>query len=94
MKSSDFYFYTLFVFIVGIIFYIYIRNNDDFQLKCVVSTVDGNKYCVRDRAKVKEAANLLAKVTKNCKDLVHYMHNKIPDDERTAPLVYSILAIA
>lgn len=87
MKSGDFYFYVLFIFIIGVITYIYVKNNDDFQLKCVVSTVDGNKYCVRDRTKVNEAANLLAKVTKNCKNLVHYMNNKIPNDDRTKRLV-------
>lgn len=66
--------------------YMYFQNSDMFQLKCVVSTVDGNKYCVRERAKVQQAADLLASVTKKCKDLVVYMKNKYPTDERAKKL--------
>ena len=54
-----------------------------FQLKCIVSTVDGNKYCVREREKLQEAADLLASVTQKCKSLVDYMIQKHPNDERT-----------
>jgi len=57
------------------------------QLKCIVSKVDGNEYCVRDRSKVQEAADLLAKVTGKCKSLVDYMKQKHPTDERTKRLV-------
>ena len=63
--------------------YTYYRNSDMLQLKCIVSTVDGNKYCVRERAKLQEAADLLASVTKKCKDLVKYMTEKHPNDERS-----------
>jgi hypothetical protein len=37
------------------------------QLKCIISSVDGNKYCVRDRTKVKDAVNLLAEVVNKMK---------------------------
>ena len=56
-------------------------DKTQFQLKCIVSTVDGNQYCVRDRSKLKLAANMLAKVTQNCKKLVEYMNEKHPDNE-------------
>jgi len=49
--------------------------------------VDGNKYCVRERSKEKQAANLLAQVTEKCKNLVEYMKKKHPDDERVERLV-------
>ena len=52
-----------------------------------MSTVDGNKYCVRERAKLQEAADLLATVTQKCKDLVDYMNEKHPEDDRTKRLV-------
>ena len=70
------------VFIVfAICIYNYIVNSDEFQLKCVVSGVDGNKYCVRERAKLDKAADLLAKTTDKCKKLVDYVYEKYPENE-------------
>jgi hypothetical protein len=70
------------VFIVfAICIYNYVVNTDDFQLKCVVSGVDGNRYCVRERAKLDKAADLLAKTTDKCKKLVDYVYEKYPDNE-------------
>tara|TARA_B100000242_G_C42986180_1_gene457737 strand:+ start:505 stop:1113 length:609 start_codon:yes stop_codon:yes gene_type:complete len=62
-------------------------ESDAFQLKCIISSVDGNKYCVREREKMELAADLLAEVTRNCKLLVYYMKEKYPDDERVKRLV-------
>ena len=77
-------------FVVGIIFmacvYIYL-DNSDFNLKCIVSTVDGNKYCVRERSKMQQAADLLATVTEKCKKLVDYIGNKYPDQDNVKRLV-------
>lgn len=75
------------VFVVAICIFYYYQNSDALQLKCVVSSVDGNQYCVRDRNQVQEAADLLAKVTTKCKELVNYMETKHPDDSRTKRLV-------
>ena len=61
--------------------------DDSFELKCVVSTVDGNKYCVRETARIQDSADLLAKVTEKCKKLVAYMNEKEPNDERVQRLV-------
>ena len=70
------------VFIVfAICIYNYVVTTDDFQLKCVVSGVDGNKYCVRERSKLKKAADLLAKTTDKCKRLVEYVYKKYPENE-------------
>ena len=49
---------------------------DTSSLKCVISDVDGKKYCVRDRAKLSETADLLAQVTQKCGDLVQYVDKK------------------
>lgn len=62
-------------------------SSDDYQLKCIVSGVDGNTYCVRDRQKLEMAADLLAKVTQKCKELVIYCGKKHPDDESVRRLV-------
>jgi hypothetical protein len=74
-------------FVLAVCAYMYYQNSDMLQLKCIVSTVDGNKYCVRDRNKIQEAADLLASVTQKCKDLVDYMNQKHPNDERVKRLV-------
>ena len=63
------------------------RNLETFQLKCIVSTVDGEKYCVRERDRVQEAADLLARVTDKCKNLVDYMGSNYSDDARVQQLV-------
>lgn len=63
----------------------YLREG--FELKCVVSTVDGNKYCVREREKLQEAADLLALVTEKCKKLVKYVEQKHPNKENVERLV-------
>ena len=84
---KDYYVYALVLFVVGLCLWYYYQNSDAIQLKCVVSTVDGNQYCVRERAQLQEAADLLAKVTTKCKSLVSYMSEKHPDDDRTQRLV-------
>jgi len=62
-------------------------DDPDFQLKCIVSTVDGNKYCVRDRASIAEAADLLARVTQKLTTLVEKLGAAFPDDARVQRLV-------
>ena len=45
-------------------------ESDIFQLKCIVSNVDGNNYCVRERERLEEAADHLANVSKKLNILV------------------------
>jgi hypothetical protein len=66
--------------LIGLIIYIYFQG-EALELKCVISTVDGNKYCVRDRREVKRAANMLAKVATKCKKVVDHMMEKHPDHD-------------
>jgi len=86
MNKLDIFAYVLIALILMICAYVYF-NTDSFQLKCIVSTVDGNKYCVRDRAKLQDAADMLAKITVKCKELVEYMGNKYPDQANVQRLV-------
>lgn len=58
-----------------------------FQLKCIISKKDGNRYCVREREKEEAAADLLAEVTRNCKMLVAYMKSNHSDEERVKRLI-------
>lgn len=78
--------YILIVLIVIICIRVY-QNSDSFQLNCIVSEVDGNKYCVRERAKLVMAADLLAECTTNMKKLVKHMEQTYPDQENVRRLV-------
>lgn len=62
-------------------------ESDVFNLKCIISTKDGNRYCVRNREKINESADLLAEVTGKCKDLVAYMQKHHSDQPRVIKLV-------
>jgi len=63
------------------------QSSDSFQLNCIVSEVDGNKYCVRERAKLVMAADLLAQCTVNMKKLVEHMEKTYPDQDNVRRLV-------
>ena len=58
-----------------------------FHLKCIISDVDGNKYCVRERDKIQLAADLLARVTTKLKKLVAQMKKLYPERENVQRLV-------
>lgn len=87
MKNIDILGYIILLGILGICFYVYFENMTEFQLKCIVSNEDGNKYCVRERSRVQEAADLLAKITNKCKSLVDYVGDKHPEMESVQRLV-------
>lgn len=72
---------------VGIIILKIYNESEMFQLKCIISDVDGNKYCVRETAKLELVADLLAKITKNMKDLVIHMSKTYPDRKNVQRLV-------
>ena len=55
--------------IIGIRIY---QESDTFNLKCIISDVDGNKYCVRERSKLVLAANHLATVNQKMAKLVEH----------------------
>ena len=78
--------YIVLAFILIVCLKIY-SESDAYNLKCIISSVDGNRYCVRDRQKLELAADLLAKVTQKCKLLVEYMKEKHPTDPRVIKLV-------
>ena len=87
MHKHDLLGFFILGFVLVICGYMYFDNIYSFQLKCIVSGVDGNKYCVRDRAKVQLASDLLASVTEKCKQLVAYVDKKYPDRENIQRLV-------
>ena len=78
--------WVLGLFVAGIALKMYFES-DAFNLKCIVSDVDGNKYCVRERAKLQLAADLLANTTQKLKELVVYLGKTYPDRANCKRLV-------
>lgn len=74
----------LFIILIGLKIY---NESDIFNLRCIVSTVDGKKYCVRERNNVVRASNLLASTTMKLKQLVEHVKNEYPDRENVKRLV-------
>lgn len=77
---------VLVIFIIIIVSKLYF-NSDSFNLKCIISDVNGNKYCVRDRNKLELAADRLAHVNNNLNKLVNHLSKKYPTKENVQRLV-------
>jgi hypothetical protein len=78
--------YILIIVILLLCLKIYLES-DSFNLRCIISEVDGNKYCVRERSKITMAADLLATVTQKLTDLVEYVGEKYPEKENVKRLL-------
>uniref|UniRef100_A0A6C0IRB4 Uncharacterized protein n=1 Tax=viral metagenome TaxID=1070528 RepID=A0A6C0IRB4_9ZZZZ len=85
-RTNDVLIYIVLAIVIFVCLKIYYES-DAFNLKCIMSGIDGQKYCVRERAKLELAADLLANVTKKCKELVEYVGKKHPDNEDVQRLV-------
>lgn len=86
MNKDDILGYVMIIFILIISYKLYI-DSDYFQLKCIVSTVDGDKYCVRERKNLQQASDLLANITVKMKKLVSFVDEKYPDKPNIRRLV-------
>ena len=78
--------YILAFFVIGVSLKIYFES-DAFNLKCIVSDEDGNKYCVRESPKLELVADLLARVTQKLNRLVKIAGEKFPKRENVKRLV-------
>jgi hypothetical protein len=83
-QSILLYVIIAFVILVGLKIY---SESDAYNLKCIISDVDGKRYCVRERMTMELAANLLASVTQKLKDLVIYCAKNFPDNEKVQRMV-------
>ena len=84
--SNNIFNIVLVIFIIIIVSKLYF-NSDTFNLKCIISDVNGNKYCVRDRNKLELAADRLAHVNNNLNKLVNHLSKKYPTKENVQRLV-------
>ncbi len=78
--------FILFIFILLVAFKIY-RNSDSFNLRCIISDVNGNTYCVRDRSKLEMSADKLATINIKMNKLVSHVGEKYPEKENVKRLV-------
>lgn len=70
------------VVMIGMIIIVAIKiylETDIFHLKCIISDVDGKKYCVRERRKLEMAADMLAETSGNMQELVDHCYQKFPN---------------
>ena len=75
--------------LIALLFYICLKiyqESDMFNLKCIISGVDGKKYCVRERQKLELAADRLANVNEKMNKLVVHCYKKYPDRENVQRL--------
>ncbi len=72
--------YALILLVVVICIKIYMES-DMYNLKCIISNVDGNTYCVREKENMDKAANILAETNKRLKKLVNHCNEKYKDRE-------------
>lgn len=61
-------------------------DSDYFNLKCIISDVDGKKYCVRERQKLELAADKLASASVNMQKLVDKCYEKYQNRENVKRL--------
>lgn len=85
-KSENTIGIVMIIFVLIIIVKLYL-DNDMFQLSCIVSDVNGKKYCVRERKNMKKASDLLAKTTENLGKVVNHLENGYPEQENVRFLV-------
>jgi len=72
--------YALIILILYICLRLY-QDSDVFNLKCIISDIDGKKYCVRERNKLELAADRLATINQKMNKLVNYCYEKYPTRE-------------
>ena len=78
--------YALIILLIYICLKIY-QESDAFNLKCIISDVDGKKYCVRERSKLTLAADRLATVNQKLGKLVNHCKKEFPERENVTRLV-------
>ena len=62
------------------------QDSDTFNLRCIISDVDGKKYCVRERNKLVLAADRLATVNQKMGKLVEHCKKTFPNRENVKRL--------
>tara|TARA_Y100001935_G_C17252044_1_gene481531 strand:+ start:724 stop:1314 length:591 start_codon:yes stop_codon:yes gene_type:complete len=77
--------YSLIILLFVVALRIY-NESEYIHLKCVISDVDGKRYCVRERKKLELAADRLATVNRTMGKLVSHVYEKYPDRDNVKRL--------
>lgn len=85
VSKEDIFIYLVIIIVLIICLRVYYES-DYYNLTCVISDKDGERYCVRERSKLHLAADLLAEVTQKCKTLVTALEKKYPDNDEVKRL--------
>lgn len=62
-------------------------NSETLNLKCIIATKDGQKYCLRRRQDLPAAANLMADVKAKMAKLVEHLKRNFPHKEEAKRIV-------
>lgn len=86
MNRTDILGYIVIIAFIILVTFVYSKSND-FELKCIISNENGNTFCVRERKRIQEAVDLLARTTDKATELVEYLKNKYPEKDCIQRLV-------
>ncbi len=85
MKSNIINFILiLFIIIIAIKLF---KESDSFNLRCIISNKNGNKYCVRDRKKLELAADKLAEVNIRLDKLIEHLKKNHSNKDNVKRLI-------
>lgn len=71
--------FIIFICLIFVALKVYLES-DQYNLKCIISNLDGETYCVRDHAMSHKTANLLARVAQKSNQLIQNCLKKHPDN--------------
>ena len=83
--SQEIFGYIIIALVLLVCLKIYYES-DAFNLKCIISDVDGKRYCVRERSKLVLAADRLAEVNQKMGKLVEHCKKNFPQRENVTRL--------
>lgn len=86
MNRDSLFIIVLTIFVVSIATKMFLES-EAFNLKCIVSSENGNTYCVQERTKIHEVVDLLAKTSDKMEYLIEKLKVKYPQRENVKRLV-------
>lgn len=86
MNRETLFTYVLAIFVILVASKMFL-DSEAFNLKCIVSNENGNTYCVREREKIHEVVDLLAKTSDKMEELIQKLKEKYPERNNVKRLV-------
>lgn len=81
------------IFLIIVLSAMMYNRSESANLKCIIATKDGQKYCIRDRKELGAAANLMADVKEKMSKLVQHLKENFPHKEQAKKIVNSFDSI-